>query len=162
LWDLTAVSRGNPGVGLVTLRQTFVFRSHGPRTGVDGARPPCRCVRGGGPTARRRQPAPRQGIDPPVGRAANFHRWAENQYDRLPAMATELVHRPAAIYAGGSVRAAKAATFTIRCDRKRQNLQPIRTSRCRAASHQTCARDSACRSSFCERRQRTKADHLSE
>jgi hypothetical protein len=42
------------------------------------------------------------------------------KYDRLPAMATELVHRqPAAIYAGGSVRAAKAATFTIRCDRKR-------------------------------------------
>jgi putative ABC transport system substrate-binding protein len=42
------------------------------------------------------------------------YRWAENQYDRLPAMATELVQRqPAVIYAGGSVRAAKAATSTI-------------------------------------------------
>jgi putative ABC transport system substrate-binding protein len=42
------------------------------------------------------------------------YRWADNQYDRLPAMAAELVKRhPAAIYAGGSVRAAKAATSTI-------------------------------------------------
>jgi putative tryptophan/tyrosine transport system substrate-binding protein len=42
------------------------------------------------------------------------YRWADNQYDRLPAMAAELVQRqPAAIYAGGSVRAAKAATSTI-------------------------------------------------
>jgi ABC-type uncharacterized transport system substrate-binding protein len=42
------------------------------------------------------------------------YRWAENQYDRLAAMAAELVQRqPAAIYAGGSVRAAKAATSTI-------------------------------------------------
>jgi putative ABC transport system substrate-binding protein len=42
------------------------------------------------------------------------YRWAENQYDRLPAMATELVQlQPAAIYAGGSVRAAKTATSTI-------------------------------------------------
>ena len=38
------------------------------------------------------------------------YRWAE--YDRLPAMAAELVHlQPAVIYAGGSVRAAKAATY---------------------------------------------------
>jgi putative tryptophan/tyrosine transport system substrate-binding protein len=42
------------------------------------------------------------------------YRWAENQYDRLPVMAAELVHlQPAVIYAGGSVRAAKAATSTI-------------------------------------------------
>ena len=42
------------------------------------------------------------------------YRWAENQYERLPAMAAELVHRhPAAIYAGGSVRAAMAATSMI-------------------------------------------------
>jgi putative tryptophan/tyrosine transport system substrate-binding protein len=42
------------------------------------------------------------------------YRWADNQYDRLPGMAAELVQRqPAAIYAGGSVRAAKAATSTI-------------------------------------------------
>src|SRR5262249_21565217 len=40
--------------------------------------------------------------------------WAENQYDRLPTMAAELVQRQsAAIYAGSSVRAAKAATSTI-------------------------------------------------
>jgi putative tryptophan/tyrosine transport system substrate-binding protein len=49
------------------------------------------------------------------GRNVAFeYRWAENQYDRLPAMAAELVRRqPAAIYAGGSVRTAKAATSTI-------------------------------------------------
>src|SRR6202040_748143 len=42
------------------------------------------------------------------------YRWPENQYDRLPVMAAELVHRqPAVIYAAGSVRAAKAATSTI-------------------------------------------------
>jgi putative ABC transport system substrate-binding protein len=42
------------------------------------------------------------------------YRWAENQYDRLPAMAAELVRqKPAAIYAGGSVKAAKTATSTI-------------------------------------------------
>ena len=42
------------------------------------------------------------------------YRWAENHYDRLPQMAADLVHRqPAAIYAGGSVRVAKAATSTI-------------------------------------------------
>ena len=29
LWDLTAVSRRNPGQGFVTLRQTFVRRCHG-------------------------------------------------------------------------------------------------------------------------------------
>jgi putative ABC transport system substrate-binding protein len=42
------------------------------------------------------------------------YRWAENHYDRLPQMAADLVHRqPAAIYAGGSVRVAKAATSII-------------------------------------------------
>jgi hypothetical protein len=51
LWDLTAVSRRSPRLGLVTLRQTFVFRSHGARwmggdlsAGIDCAWPPCRCV----------------------------------------------------------------------------------------------------------------------
>ena len=43
-------------------------------------------------------------------------RWAEGQYDRLPALAAELVHRPAAIIVAvslPSVFAAKAATSTI-------------------------------------------------
>jgi ABC-type uncharacterized transport system substrate-binding protein len=45
------------------------------------------------------------------------YRWAENQYDRLPALAAELVRRPVAVIvtSGGDVPtyAAKAATTTI-------------------------------------------------
>jgi putative tryptophan/tyrosine transport system substrate-binding protein len=44
------------------------------------------------------------------------YRWAEDQYDRLPAFVTELIRREVAvIFAGGSaaVRAAKGATATI-------------------------------------------------
>jgi putative ABC transport system substrate-binding protein len=43
------------------------------------------------------------------------YRWAENQYDRLPELAAELVRRPVAaiVAAGGSEFAAKAATSTI-------------------------------------------------
>src|SRR6516165_6596223 len=42
------------------------------------------------------------------------YRWAENEYDRLPGMAADLVRQQVTvIFAGGSVRAAKAATATI-------------------------------------------------
>jgi putative ABC transport system substrate-binding protein len=43
------------------------------------------------------------------------HRWAEGQYDRLPALLADFIRRPAAVIAatGGTVRAAKAATTTI-------------------------------------------------
>jgi putative tryptophan/tyrosine transport system substrate-binding protein len=43
------------------------------------------------------------------------HRWAEGQYERLPALLADLVQRPVAVIAatGGTVQAAKAATTTI-------------------------------------------------
>src|SRR5215831_14066321 len=66
------------------------------------------------------------------GRNVNIeYRWAEGRYDRLPALATDLVSRKVAIiYAGGGsfvTAAAKAATSTIPIVFQGGGLDPVRT-----------------------------------